>query len=110
MSGKIFLDKKGRPIIPGDLVRSYHYRDLRWGHQYLYHVVCDVGRELYELRPVEELETGRGTQMGACWLTEHLAATIEIVQGGGVYPDNIFQERKVGDLCSELEHKTEAAQ
>jgi hypothetical protein len=88
------LDVKGRPIRPGDLVKSWHYRDRRWGHQWLYHVVCDVGGVLYELWPVEKLNPSSKVDGGRAWLTDDLAKTCEIVQGGGEYPDNFFQERK----------------
>jgi hypothetical protein len=88
-------DLKGRPIRVGDLVRTYHFRDRRWGHQWLYHVVCDVGEKLYECRPVEELAIPYDKHNGGrYWLTEEMASQMEIIHGGGGYPDNIYQERK----------------
>lgn len=87
-------DKKGRTIMVGDLVRSYHYKDSRWGHQYLYHVVCDVGEKYFELRPVEELAVGyRKHNSGRAWLTEDSASYMEIISGGGPFPSNVYQER-----------------
>ncbi len=88
-------DKKGRPIVAGDLVRIYHFRDRRWGHQWLYHVVCDVGQKLLECRPVRELAVPYDKHdSGRFWLTKDMASIVEIVQGGGKFPMNVFQERK----------------
>lgn len=36
-------DKNGIPILPGDLLRSFHYKDGR-RNMYLYHVVCHDDR------------------------------------------------------------------
>ena len=85
-------DSKGRTIVVGDLVRTYHFRDRRWGHQWLYHVVCDVGEPLFELRPVEELAV-KNDRGGRAWLTQEMASEVEIIHGGGRYPMNVYQER-----------------
>jgi hypothetical protein len=87
-------DKKGRPIVVGDLVRTYHFRDRRWGHQWLYHVICDAGQALLEMRPVEELAIGHSNKhSGRAWLTQDMADTVEIIHGGGQFPQNVYQER-----------------
>lgn len=90
----MILDKKGRPIHAGDLVRTVHFKDRRWGWQYLYHaVVYNKNEGCLEMVPVEELATGK-SRGGRAWLTEHHAKSVEIVQGAGEFPANVFQERK----------------
>lgn len=87
-----FFDRNGRLIRVGDLVRSPHYRDRRWGRQWLYHSIVASG-EYLEAVPTEELATGRKSG-GRFWINAITASTVEIVQGAGRYPDNVFQERK----------------
>lgn len=89
------LDKKGRPIRVGDLLRSYHFRDRRWGHQYLYHAVIERDGYL-EAVPTQELATGKSAG-GRYWLNQSNADSVgvEIIHGGGEFPENIFQERSI---------------
>lgn len=89
------LDAKGRPIHAYDLLRSCHFRDRRWGYQYLYHIAMPCASGL-EAVPVVEVASGK-SDGGRYWITQ---ATVEetgaeIVKGSGPYPDNIFQERKL---------------
>lgn len=86
-------DCKGRVICPGDLVRTYHFRDRRWGHQWLYHVVCDVGKEKLELVPAECLNPTNTTEGGRSWLTADHGKDVEIIHGGGKYPHNMYRMR-----------------
>ena len=87
-----FFDRKGRLIRVGDLVRSPHYRDRRWGQQWLYHSIVANG-EYLEAVPTEELATGV-KDGGRVWINAISASTVEIIKGAGKYPDNVFQERK----------------
>lgn len=88
------VDAKGRPIRAYDLLRTYHFRDRRWGHQYMYHVAMPSKKGL-EAVPVTEVASGK-SDGGRFWLTQESIDRegCTIVHGGSPYPDNIFQERK----------------
>lgn len=53
MGKPIAWDNKGVPILPGDLVRTFHYRDGR-RNMYVYHVVFMDERQFLMARPYNE--------------------------------------------------------
>lgn len=81
--GEVY-DKNDRPIYPGDLLRSFHFRGVRRKVYWLYHVV--VLREGHlEMVPTSHLEPTEAARKGGgrCWLSPDLAAAAEIIDGYG---------------------------
>lgn len=77
-------DRKGYPIYPGDLLRTPHYRDRRWGQQWLYHTaIWNETKKTMEMVPTSELESSLIGRGGRCWLTASMAGDAEIISGHG---------------------------
>lgn len=72
-------DKKGREILPGDLLKSPHYIDGLGRKHYLYHVAALRWDGTLEARPVETL--AREMAGGTFLLTESNAVISEIIYG-----------------------------
>lgn len=85
-------DEKGREIMPGDLVRAFHYRAAqRRRKQYLYHVA--VVREGFMLMiPASQLEPSKAAIGGGSYmLTADMAARCEIISGLNKVGDDLIQ-------------------
>lgn len=79
-------DKKGRPIYPGDLLRSFHFRGARRKVYYLYHVaVWSEKWQTMEMVPTCYLEPSKPDTGGRCWLTQDAVdrEQTEIIHGSG---------------------------
>lgn len=76
-------DKKGVPIHPGDLLRSFHFRQRWWRKKhYLYHTA--VYREgAMRLIPTCHLEPTRAGTGGDCLLSDDLGREAEVINGCG---------------------------
>lgn len=82
-------DKRGVPIYPGDLIRSFHFIGPRKRRYYLYHVaVWNSEESCMEMVPTSELEPSRRNRGGRCWLTQDLMHDAEVISGHG--PGNII--------------------
>lgn len=86
-------DKRGVPIYPGDLLKSYHFTGWKrgkWGQRYyLYHVaVWREDEQTMEMVPTSYLEPSKRNQGGRCWLTQEHAKTVEVISGCG--PGNVL--------------------
>lgn len=72
--GKVF-DIKGVPIYPGDLIRTYHFRDKRRTY-YLYHVaVWNAEQAAMEMVPARNLALTpkeQNLQGGRCWALQSI--------------------------------------
>lgn len=67
--GELF-DKRGVPIYPGDLIRSYHFRDRRRTY-YLYHTATMKDGGMYMV-PTDHLEPSKVAGGGSCYMTQEL--------------------------------------
>ena len=66
---KTYYDCKGVPIMEGDLIRMFHFRDTRRRIHYLYHAIRKRDGYL-EAVPIVELATGK--KDGGCfWIHAH---------------------------------------
>lgn len=80
----MILDKNGREIKDGDLIRQPHFRGARRKQFYIYHVAVDRGGRLYgvpvsELSPTVKARDGGGTFI----LTGDILKAVEIIDGYG---------------------------
>lgn len=75
-------DRRGVPIYPGDLLKSFHFTGPRRKKYWLYHVA--VLRDGYlEMVPTSELEPTLRNRGGCCWLLPEMAEEIEVIAGHG---------------------------
>jgi hypothetical protein len=80
-------DRRGVPIYPGDLIRSFHFRERPGGKSrgrihYLYHTAVLVGDRL-EMVPTSHLEPSMVKGGGRCRLSQELVADAEVISGHG---------------------------
>lgn len=81
--GEVY-DLNRRPIYPGDVIRSFHFRGARGKRYWLYHVaVWNADEKTMELVPASELEPQRRGRGGRVWLTPEHGAEVEIISGHG---------------------------
>lgn len=91
-----FFDKKGRLVYPGDLIRSFHFKDKKRKIYYLYHtVVLNLDYRKLELVPTSELEPSKQNQGGRCWIRQELLDGIEaeIIAGCGPSGNSFYEDR-----------------
>lgn len=87
-------DAKGYPIYPGDLLRSPHFVGARRKQYWLYHVVVERDGHM-ELVPTCHLEPRFAARSGGrCWLTQDMAASVEILTGSGPGAIYCHEDRK----------------
>ena len=89
------VDRKGVPIHPGDLIRSFHFIGPRRKRYYLYHTaVCRDGA-MYMV-PTSHLEPTKVEGGGCCLLSQnHLDAyDAEVICGCGPEPGMSHEDRK----------------
>lgn len=86
-------DSRGVPIHNGDLCRSYHFRDRRWGHRHLYHVACLEGEHL-RMRPAQYLDPATKETGGGFLLTQSSADVLTVMSGHGPGDCLDFNDRK----------------
>jgi len=90
--GEVY-DKNGTPIYPGDLLRSFHFRDRthKGKIRYLYHVAV-LYRDRMDAVPVSHLEPSKVSDGGRCWLTNETAGTMEVIFGYG--PGDLMHDER----------------
>lgn len=76
------FDCKGRPIYPGDLLKSYHFTDRRRKRHWLYHVAVIHDGHL-EAVPTSHLQPGMEKQGGRFWIFKSGSGQFEIIDGHG---------------------------
>jgi hypothetical protein len=81
-------DKKGVPIYPGDLLKSFHFAGARRKRYWLYHVVVASPeragtRYPLEMVPASHLEPTKRGGGGRCPLNDRLAEDAEVIDGTG---------------------------
>ena len=80
-----YVDKKGVPIYPGDLLKAFHHKDGR-RNIYLYHTVVREG-DFLRMVPTCSLEPSKQGQGGKCLLkamaTQDVLLDSEVIQGLG---------------------------
>jgi hypothetical protein len=91
-------DRRGVPIYPGDLLRSFHFRGKRRKMYYLYHVaILDVAAGGMRMIPASHLEpTNRDahdSRGGDPLLSDSLTAIAEVIDGYGPEPYIDFKDR-----------------
>ena len=86
------FDCKGRPIYPGDLLKSYHYTNIQGRKRYLYHVAVIRDGHL-EAVPTCHLQPGMEKEGGRAWIRKSDSDRFEIISGFG--PDGYlsFEDR-----------------
>lgn len=87
-------DKNNRPIISGDLLKTFHYRVAHRRQKfYLYHIA--VQKEGYmQAVPVHYLDPNTKDSGGRYWLTKENSGNSEIVYGYGPEAGMNFTDRK----------------
>ena len=89
-----YYDKKGVPIYPGDLLRTYHFTGARRKVHYLYHVVVDSGLKALQMVPTSHLEPTKRCH-GGCAYLKHMNTNTqsEVISGHGPGDILSFEER-----------------
>ena len=88
-----FYDAKRRPIQPGDLLRTFHFRAARRREKwFLYHVAVVRDGRLWMV-PVHELEPSMEGRGGACVMRQGFLEFTEIIAGFGPKPHLTFKDR-----------------
>lgn len=87
-------DIKGVPIYPGDLIRSYHFKDYKGQVYYLYHVAVYQDKAM-RMVPVSELEPTKANLGGDCLLSQDVLDDYqaEVIHGHGPEPYLDYDER-----------------
>lgn len=85
-------DCKGRPIYPGDLLKSYHFTDRRRRKHWLYHVAV-YQRGSMEAVPVCHLQPGMEKEGGRHWIRHDNSGGFEIIHGFGPEFGMSYKER-----------------
>ena len=86
-------DMNGRPIHPGDLLRTYHFTGARRKKHYLYHVVVQEPTGLF-LVPTSHLEPSMRNGGGRCPLNAYADTwQSEIISGYGPVPYLSYEDR-----------------
>ena len=97
---KIRHDKNGVPIHPGDLLKTYHFRDYLGRDRYLYHVAVIRDGELWMV-PVSHMHPPKIKGGGDCMITNDIVARAEIIHGtddgGGTYEERPKLEAPAGE-------------
>ena len=75
-------DKRGVPIYPGDLLKTYHFTDGRGRKRWLYHTAVFVEGHM-RMVPTCHLQPDRVKGGGECLMTEELAAAAQVISGTG---------------------------
>lgn len=79
--GEVF-DKKGVPVYPGDLIRSFHFTGARRKKYYLYHTAVYKDGAMHMV-PTAHLEPSCVKGGGSCLLSQDLMADAEVIAGHG---------------------------
>lgn len=77
-----FIDKNGREIVPGDLLKSYHFTGARKKKYFLYHTAVFFNCRM-EMVPTDHLELTKISGGGRCPMSKEMAANCEIIYGSG---------------------------
>lgn len=85
-------DKNGRPIYPGDLLRSPHFIGARRKQFYLYHTAV-FQRGYMEMVPTCHLQPERFKNGGRCLMSNDLVKYAEIISGTGPEPYICYMDR-----------------
>jgi len=75
-------DKRGVPIYPGDLIRSYHFQDRRGRTFYLYHTAVFKDGAMWMV-PTDHLQPEKISGGGSCLLSQGLMANAVVISGYG---------------------------
>ena len=98
MATEILRDKNGRQIMPGDLLKSFHFRaaNRRHGIQYLYHTVVEDDKGFLTAVPTSNLNPAHAeSQQGGSCPVRCIASSTEIIAGyGRPRSNNWFRERE----------------
>ena len=87
-------DKRGVPIYPGDLLKTFAFTGSRRKKYWLYHIaVFNKRYGTMQIVPVSELEPTKRGQGGCAWLTIEQAADAEVIYGHGPGDCLDFSER-----------------
>jgi hypothetical protein len=89
--GEIF-DKKGVPIYPGDLIRSFHFRGARRKIYYLYHVAVLKNGRMWMV-PTCYLDPTIKDTGGRCYLEQNNLLQAEVISGHGPEPYSDHEDR-----------------
>lgn len=92
-------DKKGVPIYPGDLLRSFHFFGSRKKRHYLYHTAVFRDGAMFVV-PTSHLEPTKISGGGSCPLDERLAAEAEVISGHGPGRTLSFEDRPKAALAA----------
>lgn len=76
------FDRNGRPIYPGDLLKSYHFVDREGRIHHLYHVAVIRDGHL-EAVPTCHLQPGMEKEGGRAWIFKSESGRFTIISGFG---------------------------
>ena len=93
-------DRKGVPIYPGDLLKSFHFTGGRGKKHWHYHiaVMCDgamrmVNTETFGKNVMVDGMVDCGNKLPGCMLSHDLAAQSEVISGYGPGKILSFEDR-----------------
>ena len=86
-------DKRGVPIYPGDLLKSFHFQGARRKRYYLYHVAVDDNGRM-KMIPACWLEPTKRSGGGDVYLSAEIASATEVIYGYGPKPCLDYTDRE----------------
>lgn len=86
-------DKKGVPIYPGDLLKTFHFIGSRGKKYYLYHVACYQDNMMVAV-PTCHLEQTKVSGGGKYRMSQDLLLHTEVISGCGPGAILGYEERK----------------
>jgi hypothetical protein len=88
----IIIDRNGREIMPGDLLKTFHFFGARKKRYYLYHVAT-IKEGFLMMTPVSWLEPSFKREGGECRIEQSNMNNTEIISGDGPNGDSYFEDR-----------------
>lgn len=94
---KEIYDKRGVPILHGDLIRTFSFVGPRRRKHYIYHIIVDCGnymRMRHYRGFLSEEDPGDGSPIISNSIAFDLSRNSEVIAGRGTKPGEDFNDRK----------------